>query len=130
MVAMSDIPEWLRGIAPWRVAVTFHRRCFEKINEKYDCKVHYNIVDYVEHSHAGDLHIGIVEKAKEEMKNVFIMSTNTPSQVFAEVVNNLLKEALISMPKENIVKRTLRNCKGRMYPKKPQNLSELSITGD
>lgn len=45
MVAMSDIPEWLRGIAPWRVAVTFHRRCFEKINEKYDCKVHYNIVD-------------------------------------------------------------------------------------
>jgi len=57
------------------------------------------------------------------------MSTNTPSQVFAEVVHNLPKEALKSMPKENNVKRTLRNCEGRMYPKKPQNLSELSITG-
>jgi len=56
------------------------------------------------------------------MKNLFIMSTNTPSQVFVEVVNNL--------PKDNTVKRTLCNCKGRMYPKKPQNLSELSITGD
>jgi len=52
----------------------------------------------VEHSHAGDLHIGIVEKAKEEMKNRFIMSTNTPSQVFAGVVNNLPREALKSLP--------------------------------
>lgn len=58
------------------------------------------------------------------------MSTNTPSQVFAEVVNNLQREALKSLPNENTVKRTLRNCKGRMYPKNPQNLSELSITGD
>jgi len=41
--------------------------------------------------------IGIVEKAKEEMKNRFIMSTNTPSQVFAEVINNLPREALKSL---------------------------------
>jgi len=52
------------------------------------------------------------------------MSTNTHtiSIVFAEVVSNLPKEALKSMPKENTVKNTLRNCKGLMYPKKPQNL--------
>jgi len=40
------------------------------------------------------------------------MSTNTPSQVFAEVVSNLPKEALKSMLKENAIKRTLRNYKG------------------
>jgi len=36
--------------------------------------------------------IGIVEKAKEEMKNRFIMSKNTSSQVFVEVVNNFPRE--------------------------------------
>jgi hypothetical protein len=39
------------------------------------------------------------------------MSTNIPSQVFAEVIHNLPKEALKYMPKENTVKRTLCNSK-------------------
>lgn len=45
------------------------------------------------------------------------MLTNTPSQVHAK--------------RKHLIKRTLRNyCKSRMYTKKPQNLSDLSITGN
>jgi len=54
------------------------------------------------------------------------MTKNILSQVFVEEINNSPKEALKFMSKESPLKRTLRNCKGRMCSKNPQNVSELS----
>lgn len=61
------------------------------------------------HSHTGDLHIGTIEKAKEEMANRFQASTITPLQVFAELINNLPSKAKVHVERKlrkNIVAKS------------------------
>ncbi|KAL4132274.1 hypothetical protein QTP88_009463 [Uroleucon formosanum] len=62
----------------------------------------------VEHSHAGDENLETVEKAKFEMlKRVSTFSTSTPSQIFAEVINQVPEPALTSFENEETTKRIL-----------------------
>ncbi|CAH1730898.1 unnamed protein product [Aphis gossypii] len=82
----------------------------------------------VEHSYAGDANLETVEKAKAEMlKRV---STSTPSQIFAEVINQVPKQALTSFANEETTRRMCRRKKNKGNPKKPSCLSELTINNE
>jgi len=84
-----------------------------------------------EHSHAGDANLEIVEKAKAEMlKRVSTFSTSTPSQIFAEIINQVPKQALTSFANEETTKRMLQRKKNKGNPKKPSCLSELTINNE
>ncbi|KAL4092416.1 hypothetical protein QTP88_026917 [Uroleucon formosanum] len=78
-----------------------------------------------DHSHAGDEHVEIVEKAKSEMLKRISTTTSTPSQIFAEVINQVPEQALTSFVNEETTKRILRRQKNKGNPKKPSCLSEL-----
>ncbi|KAL4126118.1 hypothetical protein QTP88_010347 [Uroleucon formosanum] len=82
-----------------------------------------------DHSHAGDEHVEIVEKAKFEMLKR-ISTTSTPSQIFAEVINQVPEKALTSFANEETTKRMLRCQKSKGNPKKPSCLSELIIKNE
>ncbi|KAF0748233.1 MULE domain-containing protein [Aphis craccivora] len=70
----------------------------------------------VEHSHADDANLETVEKAKAEMlKRVSTFSTSTPSQIFAEVINQ--EPDLTSFANEETTKRMLRSKKKKRIKK-------------
>ncbi|CAI6353304.1 unnamed protein product [Macrosiphum euphorbiae] len=64
------------------------------------------------------------------MKKKAQISNATPSQIFAESVSNVPHAVLLELPKEEHVKRTIRNHRGYNDPSKPASRKELVIEGD
>lgn len=64
------------------------------------------------------------------LKRVSTFSTSTPSQIFAEVINQVPEQALTSFANEETTKRMLRRQKNKGNPKKPSCLSELTINNE
>lgn len=71
-----------------------------------------------DHSYDGDENLEVVEKAKSEMLSVST-TMSTPSQIFAEVINQVPEQALISFANEETTKRMLKHQKNNSNPKKP-----------
>ncbi|KAL5237506.1 hypothetical protein ACI65C_004916 [Semiaphis heraclei] len=63
----------------------------------------------IEHNHAGNNQIEIIENFKNEIKSRSRRTCDKPSQIFAEAVSQIPVEALLFLPKESIIKRTIRN---------------------
>ncbi|KAF0754135.1 FLYWCH-type domain-containing protein [Aphis craccivora] len=53
-----------------------------------------NPINESDHSHAGDENLEVVEKAKSEMLKRVLTTTSTPSQMFAEVINQMSRSNL------------------------------------
>ncbi len=68
-----------------------------------------NPVLQIEHNHAGNNQIEIIENFKNEIKSRSRRTCDKPSQIFAEAVSQIPAEALLFLPKESVVKRTIRN---------------------
>ncbi|KAL4126495.1 hypothetical protein QTP88_010717 [Uroleucon formosanum] len=64
------------------------------------------------------------------LKRVSTFLTSTPSQIFAEVINQVPEKALTSFENEETTKRMLRRHKNKGNPKKPSCLSEFTIKNE
>ncbi|KAF0682202.1 Uncharacterized protein FWK35_00038164, partial [Aphis craccivora] len=61
------------------------------------------------HNHAGNNQIEIIENFKNEIKSRSRRTCDKLSQIFAEAASQIPAEALLFLPKESVVKRTIRN---------------------
>jgi hypothetical protein len=68
-----------------------------------------NPVLQIEHNHAGNKQVKIIEKFKNDIKLRSRKTCDKPSQIFAEAVSQIPAEALLFLPKESVAKRTIRN---------------------
>jgi len=87
-----------------------------KENKVYNCPgilssswVLTNAVLEIEHNHAGNNQIQIIENFKNDIKSRSRKTCDKPSQIFSETVSQIPAEALLFLPKESVVKRTIRN---------------------
>jgi len=83
----------------------------------------------IEHYHAGNRTTLEVEKFKHKIKNRAKISSDKPSQIFAEAVSDLPNEVLMNIPNESSVKRVIQNQRSNLNPTKPTSLEDLKIEG-
>jgi len=63
-----------------------------------------NPVLQIEHNHAGNNQIQIIENFKNDIKSRSRKTCDKPSQIFAGAVSQIPAEALLFLPKESVVK--------------------------
>ncbi|KAL4153412.1 hypothetical protein QTP88_001245 [Uroleucon formosanum] len=68
-----------------------------------------NSVLQIEQNHTGNNQIQVIENFKNDIKSRSRKTCDKPSQIFAEAVSQLAAEAQLFLPKESVVKRTIRN---------------------
>ena len=82
-----------------------------------------------EHVHLSDVSSTKAAKIVYEIKERSKVCENTQSQIFSEAVYNLPKDVLMNMPKENTMKRLIRNRRRGNDTGVENNLNELKIEG-
>jgi len=82
-----------------------------------------------EHCHGANKGAIGAMKIKQTIKECSLQTCNNPGQIFAQAVQNVPKEILIELPEDSI-KRSIRNQRSSLNPKKPNSLQELVIEGN
>jgi len=70
-----------------------------------------------------------VKQFKRKIKNRAKISSDKPSQIFAETVSDLSNEVLMNLPNESSVKRVIQKQRSNLNPSKPTFLEDLKIEG-
>jgi len=91
------------------------------IKQKTILSTHYD------HNHAPDQNAIEVVKSKIKIKEIAEVSGSTPSQIFNEVINSVLKQVLMKIPIEESIKRTIRIQRSGNNPVKPTDINDLII---
>ncbi|CAI6376377.1 unnamed protein product [Macrosiphum euphorbiae] len=83
-----------------------------------------------EHNHAADQNNIEAVKSKAEIKEIAKFSGSTPGQIFNEVINKIPKQALMKIPTEESIKRTIQMQRSGNNPVEPTDINDLIIEGE
>uniref|UniRef100_A0A2S2NMR4 FLYWCH-type domain-containing protein n=1 Tax=Schizaphis graminum TaxID=13262 RepID=A0A2S2NMR4_SCHGA len=109
----------------WRCSKFTSLKCPSVLKTSLDIeKPIFIIIDH-DHVHTSNKNAVAALKLKNKMNEKAQISYATPSQIFAESVSNVPHEVLVELPKEEHVKRTIRNHRGYNDPSKPACRKEL-----
>ncbi|KAF0770689.1 Uncharacterized protein FWK35_00000943 [Aphis craccivora] len=86
----------------WKCSNKTKNNCLGTLSSSWELTT---LVLQIEHNHAGNNQIEIIENFKNEIKSRSRKTCDKPSQIFAEAVSQI--PALLFLPKESVVKRTI-----------------------
>ena len=83
-----------------------------------------------DHNNAPDYAAIAATKCLNKMKRKAAETEDKPSQIYSSNLDELQTEAKALLPSEEIIKRTLRNQRAKLYPPVPETLKDLQLTGE
>lgn len=85
----------------------------------------------IEHDHVHEANENMVSAVKIQkiMKAKAKITNDAPSQIFSSAILNVPESVLAELPKEDYLKRSIRNHRGYTNPPKPRCLSEIIVEG-
>ena len=83
-----------------------------------------------DHNHSPDFAAIECAKCIDKMKRKAADTEDKPNQIYSSSLRELPSEAKRLLPCEEVIKRTLRNQKAKIYPPIPERLEDLQLTGE
>ncbi|KAE9522791.1 hypothetical protein AGLY_016832 [Aphis glycines] len=99
---------------------------------KTDLNIDSSTLLSIEHDHVHEANENMVSavKIKKIMKAKAKITNDAPSQFFSSAILNVPESVLAELPKEDYLKRSIRNHREYTNPPKPRCLSEIIIEGE
>lgn len=85
----------------------------------------------IEHDHVHEPNENMLSAIKiiKKMKAKATITNDAPSQIFSSAILNVPESELVELPREDYLKRSIRNHRGYKNPPKPKCLSEIIVEG-
>jgi len=126
---LYNIQKECKAFIRWRCTKSSSMKC--PCILKTDLNINSPTLISIEHDHVHEANENMVSavKIQNTMKEKDKITNDAPSQIFSSAILNVPESVLAELPREDNLKRIIRNHRGYKNPPKPRCLSEIIVEG-